>query len=69
VTRASYGERCACRFCGTDIEFHGSPRREEIAPGVDLVRGGWVDRGSGRFCLGSRRLHAPYRDVAEAVGR
>ena len=66
--RARYGEQACCMVCGMDIEFHGKPRRRvlvkeplaTILP-VTIVSGGWVDRGSGRFCPGRRVLHKPYR--------
>jgi hypothetical protein len=64
VTRAKYGDQRACRLCGHDIEFHGKPRREEILPGLTMIRGGWMDRGGDRFCPPdyNKRLHKPYRD-------
>jgi hypothetical protein len=46
-----------------DIEFHGKARRETIAPSISMVRGGWIDRGSGRFCPGDKHLHTPPRPL------
>jgi hypothetical protein len=36
--KRKYGEQCACKYCGHDIEFHGR-------------KVGWIDRGAGRQCL------------------
>ncbi len=41
MSRASYGQQKACKLCGFDIEFHGKAT-------------GWIDRGSNRFCRGSK---------------
>ena len=61
--RASYGRQTACLYCGHDVEWHGKPYRRELVPArgdrpaVTMVDGGWMDRGAGRFCHGTRRLH------------
>jgi hypothetical protein len=51
MTRARYGDQRACQLCGANIEFHGSPRRRNDGSVLtDMVVGGWIDRGSNRFC-------------------
>lgn len=56
MTRASYGRQTSCVYCGHDVEWHGKPYRRELVPArgdkpaVTMVSGGWMDRGSDRFC-------------------
>ena len=43
----TYGRIDTCRFCSLDIQFLG---KAEWDPTSGVIKGGWVDHGSSRFC-------------------